>query len=391
MRGRHTRDHLAGLLWPEYEQTNARASLRRTLSVLHQALAESELDIDRESLGLRSDTSLHVDVHEFQRHLASCQSHGHAAGQLCADCLEPLTAAVALYRGDFLAGFALRDSPPFDDWQYLQQESLRRDMISALERLAEGYSLEHEFETAIKYTRRWLELDRLHETAHRQLMLLYTWTGNRSAALHQYRICVRTLEEELGVAPLEATTGLYEAIKESRTPPLPGEKLAASGSTAIPFTTRLTARPLFHRDPRPQPPSQESMASAPAPHQAPEAQRGSVALGQLQTPASYPLVERGAEWSALKEAYRRLTDPDPGAAPLRTYRVAGGRSRNRQDPSGRRVQRPRAGAGCPSPLGQMLRRRSQPGLPAAHQRPPGGTGGSSGAALDGPVTRPLAQ
>src|SRR5215469_6889143 len=97
-RERHTRDHLAGLLWPDYEQTNARASLRRTLSVLHQALAEAELEIDRESLGLRSDTTLQVDVHEFQRQLASCLSHGHAAGQLCADCLEPLTAAVALYR-----------------------------------------------------------------------------------------------------------------------------------------------------------------------------------------------------------------------------------------------------------------------------------------------------
>jgi len=310
MRGRHTRDHLAGLLWPEYEQTNARASLRRTLSVLHQALAEAELDIDRESLGLRSDSSLRVDVHEFQRQLASCLSHGHAAGQLCADCLEPLTAAVALYRGDFMAGFALRDSPPFDDWQYLQQESLRRDMVSALERLAEGYSLEHEFETAIKYTRRWLELDRLHETAHRQLMLLYTWTGNRSAALHQYRVCVRTLEEELGVAPLEATTSLYEAIKESRTPPPPQEKLATSGSTSGAASEPLARTASLPTRLASLPPSRESAPGPASPEaQAPEGQRGNVAVGQLLSPSTYPLVERGAEWSALEDAYRRLTDP----------------------------------------------------------------------------------
>ena len=31
---RHTRDALANLLWPDYDQTHARGALRRTLSVL---------------------------------------------------------------------------------------------------------------------------------------------------------------------------------------------------------------------------------------------------------------------------------------------------------------------------------------------------------------------
>jgi DNA-binding SARP family transcriptional activator/tetratricopeptide (TPR) repeat protein len=261
-RQRHTRDRLAGLLWPDYEQTHARASLRRTLSVLHQALAETELEIDRETLALGSQSRLRVDVDEFQRYLAVCRSHQHAPNQTCDECLDPLAAAVTLYRGDFMAGFALRDSPAFDDWQYLQQESLRRDMVSALERLTQGFTLQHEFEHAVLYARRWLELDRLHETAHRHLMLLYAWTGNRNGALHQYRICVRTLEEELGVAPLEATTQLYEAIKENRTPSPPIE----TGSRSSPLDQ---------------------------PH-----------IASVQT--QYPLVERSLEWATLEEVYRGL-------------------------------------------------------------------------------------
>jgi predicted ATPase len=47
-------------------------------------------------------------------------------------------------------------------------------------------------------------------------MQLYAWSGQRSAALQQYRDCVRILEEELGVPPLAETTQLYQAIQEER-------------------------------------------------------------------------------------------------------------------------------------------------------------------------------
>ena len=62
--------------------------------------------------------------------------------------------------------------------------------------------------------RRWLELDPLHEPAHRALIRLYARSGDRAAALAQYRECVRTLSRELGVPPLAETTRLYEAISE---------------------------------------------------------------------------------------------------------------------------------------------------------------------------------
>ena len=45
-------------------------------------------------------------------------------------------------------------------------------------------------------------------------MRLYALSGDRAAALDQYRECVRTLSRELGVPPLEETTRLYEAISE---------------------------------------------------------------------------------------------------------------------------------------------------------------------------------
>src|SRR6266446_5805577 len=43
----HRRDTLATLFWPEYDQSHARASLRRTLSALKRGLGGSRLEVSR--------------------------------------------------------------------------------------------------------------------------------------------------------------------------------------------------------------------------------------------------------------------------------------------------------------------------------------------------------
>jgi DNA-binding SARP family transcriptional activator len=183
----HSRDTLAALLWPDYDQAHARATLRRTLSTLNKALAGEWMRINRDTIGLDRAADCWVDVDQFRHLLAACGEHGHPASAVCAECLRPLTEAVALYRADFLAGFSLRDSPSFEDWQFFQSQSLRRELAGALERLARCHAAQRSYDAAIASARRWLALDRLHEPAHRQLMLLYAWAGQRAAALRQYR------------------------------------------------------------------------------------------------------------------------------------------------------------------------------------------------------------
>src|SRR5579863_9755855 len=130
-RQQYSRDSLATLLWSEYDQSHARAALRRTLSTLNKALKGNWLNIDKETIGLNFHADLQIDVQVFCRLLAECETHGHPASETCTACEQPLTAAVALYQGDFLAGFSLRDSPEFDDWQFYQSDTLRREFASA--------------------------------------------------------------------------------------------------------------------------------------------------------------------------------------------------------------------------------------------------------------------
>ena len=106
-----SRERLAGLLWPEADGARARASLRRTLSVT-AAAAGPGLRVTRAAVAL-DPGRVQVDVTDFEAAAA-----GPDAGSL--------DRAARLYRDDFLAGFALRDCPEFDDWQAATADRLRQ-------------------------------------------------------------------------------------------------------------------------------------------------------------------------------------------------------------------------------------------------------------------------
>jgi|GEM_PF-418911 len=222
-----SRETLITLLWPELEPSRARAGLRRNLSVLKKALDGEWLAIERESIGTDPSADFWSDVDHFRRLLEDWQGHGHAQAEICPRCLANLAEAVELYRGDFLEGFSLRDSPNFDEWQFFQTEGLRQELASALERLVCGHTDQREYQAAIRYARRWLALDPLHEPVHRHLMSLYAWSGQRAAALRQYGECERVLDEELGVPPEAETKQLSKAIKEQR------ERLVTPSQTRV--------------------------------------------------------------------------------------------------------------------------------------------------------------
>ena len=215
----HNRDALATMLWPEYDQSSARANLRRELSRLKRTVGDEILEADRTQARINPEGGLWSDVTAFRSYLEQAQKHDHDDGRLCETCAETLAQAVALYRDDFMAGFTLPDCPEFDEWQFFEAESLRQSLATALQRLIDRHVARGTVEDAIDYGRRWLALDTLHESAHRQLMKLYAWTGQRSAALRQYEELVRLLEEELGVEPDPETTALYETILARHLPP----------------------------------------------------------------------------------------------------------------------------------------------------------------------------
>ena len=224
--GVHGRDSLAGLFWPDYEQERSRAALRRTLSTLRTALGGVSLVVDRDAVALERSV-LELDIDEFRRRAAASD-------------VDSLEAAIALHRGPFMAGFGIRDSAPFDDWQSFNSATLARELAAVLDRAADACAAEDDWPRALEHARRRLALDELHEPAHKRLMQLYAASGERSAAFDQYRNCVRVLHRELGVAPLDTTTALYRAIREGSVQPVehPPPASALPEHTGHPFVGR---------------------------------------------------------------------------------------------------------------------------------------------------------
>lgn len=199
-----TRDGLADMLWPDQDPERARGALRRTLSDLRSGIGPDLLEANHDQVRLVTGPQLSVDVVRF-RELA-------ARGRL--------GEAVDLFGGDFVEGLAVRGAPRFEEWVEAQSDALRRELVAALAVLTEERAATGDLLAAMRLARRWVEADALHEPAHRALIRLFAATGDRAAALEQYRLCVAILSEELGVEPLPETTDLVEAVRRGEVEPV---------------------------------------------------------------------------------------------------------------------------------------------------------------------------
>ena len=214
------RESLASLFWGDSSPDRARATLRRTLSALRSGVGPDLIEADRNRVWL--DERHSSDIADFESAIAETATHGHDPVDVCLVCIAPLERATALYRGDFLGAFSVRDAPEFEDWARTLTESYRLKAGEVCRRLAYARASTGDYPAAISAAHRWISLDELHEPAHRLAMLLNAWAGDRPGAIQAYRDCVAILDRELGVAPLEETTELFEAIMDEDLPPAPG-------------------------------------------------------------------------------------------------------------------------------------------------------------------------
>lgn len=205
-----SKEELAALLWPDKEDAAARKNLRNTLYLLRKLTAEElVLTPTREKVLLNTDAvTVTTDIEEFQ---SVTQEE-----------------SLLLYRGEFLAGFALKDAEAFEYWADRQRDSYREAMIARLTKVIVRQLNNKEYSTAERYLKQLLLLDEYNESACRTLMKLYERAGASNKAIELYEDLKVRLSQELGISPQNKTREVYEQIrtKLSSQPILPAESYA---------------------------------------------------------------------------------------------------------------------------------------------------------------------
>ena len=216
----HRRERLAGLLWPDASESNARNNLRQALFRLRQVIETDDqpyLLADNITIAFDRDADYWLDTAALE---------GDAAGP------EATTAALAAYRGELLPGF-------YDDWVVLERERLRaifeRKMQGWLERLVE----EERWAEVLEWGERWIALGGAPELAYQALMAAHAALGEATTVTAVYQRCVEALRNELGVEPSEQTQTLYEQLRTGQ------------GAGLSPFRLRAFAPLLIDEPPAP--------------------------------------------------------------------------------------------------------------------------------------------
>ena len=217
------RESLAGLLWPDMPDRDARTNLRHVLANLRAMLNDRDTDqpflfTSRQTLQFNVESDVHLDVKTFTDAIAATAAHPHAALETCDTCITRLREAATLYTGDFFAGFSL-DSDLFEAWVTVQREKLHIQALDVLDHLATYHEQRGDDAVVIRHAQRQVELEPWRESAHRQWMRALARSGQRGMALAQYEACRRILDTELGIEPEAATTALYESIRRGELQP----------------------------------------------------------------------------------------------------------------------------------------------------------------------------
>ncbi len=231
----HPREYLAGMLWPDLTNEAALHNLRLTALRLRTALAGSVqanqsknrpplVLSDRKTMQFNPEWEDIVDVHRFESITTAVDAHAHPRLFECGECIQKLERAMDLYRGSLLQEFSLKDSLYFDEWLISRRERLQQQALESLASLCffftqrsmtveEPNPPKGNLEKALFYAKRQLAIEPWRESAHRQMMLILEKDGQREAAMAQFLVCRRILNEELSVEPDEETQDLYHFIR----------------------------------------------------------------------------------------------------------------------------------------------------------------------------------
>ena len=220
--GPHSRDELTALLWGDFPELRARASMRQALTHLRRALGDV-VRVERALVEL--GPGVRCDVLAVERPAAVDRGR-----------------ALTLDVRGFLAGLQLRHCPAFDEWAEGRRHTLLMRLQETLAALAHEALARRAWREAVDVAERWLALDPLAEEAVRVAVEGRYLAGDRDAALAAYADYRRRLADEVGRPPGRALRELAERVEHDAPHPPSARATDEWYATAPSFEASLRGR-----------------------------------------------------------------------------------------------------------------------------------------------------
>jgi DNA-binding SARP family transcriptional activator len=194
--GAHSREKLTALLWGDFPDDKAKASLRQALAHIREAIPES-IHVERDSVSLVGP--LECDVLSFMR--AAKESHKSAA---------------EIDVSGFLADLHLRRCPAFDEWADTVRAMLARRTSDVLAAATHDAIATRQWREATRLAERWVAADPTSGPATHALMEAHFLSGEPRQALNafaDYRSRMEEADETLD----RSVVGLSDRIRDAGT------------------------------------------------------------------------------------------------------------------------------------------------------------------------------
>jgi DNA-binding SARP family transcriptional activator len=209
----HRREKLAGELWPDASESNARSNLRHALWRIRKAMETTEqgqsahnkrngkgkcagdyIIADGISIAFNAQSNFWVDARELEQQLKAPRT-----------CTNALALSARLYEGELLPGV-------YDEWAGPHRMRLQIAFDSLMNKLLTNLREEARWRDAVEMCGHWIACGDSQETAYRELMVAHCALGDLASMQSDFRALRAQMKQQFGIAPSDETCALFEQL-----------------------------------------------------------------------------------------------------------------------------------------------------------------------------------
>jgi two-component SAPR family response regulator len=194
------KEDIGEVFWPEADQQTIRLRFKNSIYRVRHALGTESVTLVDEAYRFNRTLDYDYDVEDFLQEIFSAQSTDEQGVKTL-----HYKNAMALYRGPYL--------PKVDyEWVLTQRENLHQKFLDAASNLIDLLIETKQYQQAIAYSQRAIEIEPCSEAAHRSAMIAYSAMGDKAGMVRQFDKCKKLLLNDLGVTPSPQTENLYRTL-----------------------------------------------------------------------------------------------------------------------------------------------------------------------------------